>query len=173
MTSGAPDVRLKLTIEYDGTPYCGWAAQPGHATVEGVVRTALDETFLEIGNLAVAGRTDTGVHALANVVSVDVGGVPPAERAAQALNSRLPDDVSVISAEQAPADFSARFSARSRTYRYRVFNRRVASPFEHRRALWIKRQLDTEELNAAAQLLVGEHDFRAFTPAVTRHRVFA
>ena len=165
-------MHLKLTIEYDGTPYRGWAAQPGHATVEGVLRTALNDTFPEIGNLAVAGRTDTGVHALANVVSVDVDGGPPAESAAQALNSRLPDDVSVVSAEPAPADFNARFSARSRTYRYRIFNRRVASPFEHRRALWIKRDLDVDALNAAAQLLLGEHDFRAFTPAVTRHRVF-
>jgi tRNA pseudouridine38-40 synthase len=172
MTSGSPDVRLKLTIEYDGTPYRGWAVQPGHATVEGVLRAALNKTFPEIGNLAVAGRTDTGVHALANVVSVDVDGGPPAESAAQALNSRLPDDVSVVSAEPAPADFNARFSARSRTYRYRIFNRRMASPFEHHRALWIKRALDVDALNAAAQLLLGEHDFRAFTPAVTRHRVF-
>ncbi|MGZ4410466.1 MAG: tRNA pseudouridine(38-40) synthase TruA [Gaiellaceae bacterium] len=165
-------MRLKLTIEYDGTPYYGWAAQPGHSTVEGVLRGALTKTFAKFGNLAVAGRTDTGVHALANVVSVDVDGGPAAESAAQALNSRLPDDVSVVAAEQARADFSARFSARSRTYRYRIFNRRVASPFEHRRALWIKRQLDADELNAAAQLLLGEHDFRAFTPAVTRHHVF-
>jgi tRNA pseudouridine38-40 synthase len=165
-------VRLKLTIEYDGTPYRGWAAQPGHATVEATLRTALDKTFPEFGNVAVAGRTDTGVHALANVVSLDVDGGPPAESAAQALNSRLPDDVAVVSADQVPPDFSARFSARSRTYRYRIFNRRVESPFEHRRALWIKRELDLEELNAAAQLLLGEHDFRAFTPAVTRHHVF-
>jgi tRNA pseudouridine38-40 synthase len=172
MESGAPDVRLKLTVEYDGTPYRGWAAQPDHATVEGALRTALTATFAKFENLAVAGRTDTGVHALANVVSVDVDGGPSAERAAQALNSRLPDDISVVSAEPAPADFSARFSARSRTYRYRIFNRRVASPFEHRRALWIKRSLDAEELNAAAHLLLGEHDFRAFTPAVTRHHVF-
>ena len=108
-------MRLKLTIEYDGSPYRGWAAQPGHATVEGMLRAALAATFSGFGDLAVAGRTDTGVHALANVVSVDVDGGPPAERAAQALNSRLPDDVSVVSAEPVPADFNARFSARSRT----------------------------------------------------------
>jgi tRNA pseudouridine38-40 synthase len=165
-------VRLKLTIAYDGTPYRGWAAQPGHPTIEGVLRAALAETFTEVGNIAVAGRTDTGVHALANVVSVDADGGPPVERAAQALNGRLPNQVSVVSAELAPADFNARFSARSRTYRYRIFNRRVASPFEHRRALWIKRPLDVAELNAAARLLLGEHDFRAFTPAVTRHHSF-
>jgi tRNA pseudouridine38-40 synthase len=112
------------------------------------------------------------VHALANVVSVDVDGGPPAEHAADALNSRLPDEISVASAAVVAADFNARFSARSRTYRYRVFNRRVASPFEYRRALWIKRELDAEQLNAAARLLLGEHDFRAFTPAVTRHHIF-
>jgi tRNA pseudouridine38-40 synthase len=165
-------VRLKLTLEYDGTPYFGWAAQPGHSTVEGTLRAALGKTFSEFANVAVAGRTDTGVHALANVVSVDVDGGPPVERAAQALNSRLPEDISVVSAEPTPLDFNARFSARSRTYRYRIFNRRAASPFERRRALWIKRPLDVDALNAAAQLLLGEHDFRAFTPAVTRHHVF-
>jgi tRNA pseudouridine38-40 synthase len=165
-------VRLKLTLEYDGTPFLGWAAQPGLPTVEGTLRAALGETFTDVSNLAVAGRTDTGVHALANVVSVDVDGGPPPERAAAALTSRLPGDVSVLSAEEAPADFSARFSARSRTYRYRIFNRQVRSPLEGHRSWWITRALDEQALNVSARLLLGEHDFRAFTPHQTRHRVF-
>ncbi len=165
-------MRLKLTIEYDGTPFRGWAAQPGLPTVEGALRAALTETFAAVGNLVVAGRTDTGVHALANVVSIDVDGGPPPERAAQALNSRLPDSVAVIAAEQAPADFNARFLARSRSYRYRIFNRRTQSPFEQHRSWWITRRLDEDELNGAARLLLGEHDFRAFTPLQTRHRIF-
>jgi tRNA pseudouridine38-40 synthase len=165
-------VHLKLTISYDGTPFYGWAAQPGLPTVEGAVRAALAETFSTVDDLAVAGRTDTGVHALANVVSVDVDGGPPPERAAAALNTRLPDAVAVVSAVQAPADFNARFSARSRSYRYRILNRRAPSPFEHRRAWWITRRLDDEQLNAAAVLLLGEHDFRAFTKTQTRHHVF-
>ena len=165
-------MHLKLTISYDGTPFYGWAAQPGLPTVEGAVRAALGETFSTVDNLAVAGRTDTGVHALANIISVDVDGGPPAERAAAALNTRLPDAVAVVSAEQAPADFNARFSARSRSYRYRILNRRAPSPFEHRRAWWITRRLDDEQLNAAAALLLGEHDFRAFTKTQTRHSVF-
>jgi tRNA pseudouridine38-40 synthase len=165
-------VRLRLTIEYDGSPFFGFAAQPGLPTVEGVLRAALTETFAAVENLAVAGRTDTGVHALANVVSVDVDAGPPSERAAAALNSRLPGDVAVIAAEEAPADFSARFAARSRSYRYRVFNRRTRSPFEEHRAWWITRRLDEAELNASARLLLGEHDFRAFTPLQTRHHVF-
>jgi tRNA pseudouridine38-40 synthase len=165
-------VRLKLTIEYDGTPFRGWAAQPGYATVEGALRAALAQTFTAVESLVVAGRTDTGVHALANVASVEVSGGPPAERAAKALNSRLPDEISVVAAEQAPDDFHARFSARSRSYRYRIFNRRTSSPFEVRRSWWLTRPLDIDALNEAAALLVGEHDFRAFTPTQTRHKVF-
>ena len=119
-------MRLKLTLEYDGTPFFGWAAQPGLSTVEAAVRTALAETFSSVEDLAVAGRTDSGVHALANVVSVDVEGGPPPEHAAAALNTHLPAAVAVASVEQVPADFNARFSARSRSYRYRILNRRAA-----------------------------------------------
>jgi tRNA pseudouridine38-40 synthase len=165
-------MRLKLTLEYDGTPFHGWAAQPGLPTVEAALRNALEETFASYGGLAVAGRTDTGVHALANVVSVDVEGGPPPERAARALNTRLPDEVSVVSADAVPADFHARFSARSRSYRYRIFTRSTPSPFERRRSWWITRRLDEARLNDAARLLVGEHDFRAFTPTETQHQVF-
>ena len=165
-------MRVKLTIEYDGTPFRGWAAQPGLPTVEGALRDALGETFASVENLAVAGRTDTGVHALANVVSVDVGGGPPPERIAQAVNTRLPDEIAVVGAEEMPGDFHARFSARSRSYRYRIFQRPTPSPFELRRSWWITRRLDEAALNRAAQLLLGEHDFRAFTPTDTQHEVF-
>jgi tRNA pseudouridine38-40 synthase len=167
-----PDVRLILTIEYDGTPFHGWAAQPGLPTLEAALRSALAETFSSVDGLAVAGRTDTGVHALAQVVSVDVEGGPPPERAAQALNPRLPDEVTVVSAREAPPDFHARFSARSRSYRYRLFTRATPSPFETRRSWWVPRPLDEEALAAAATALAGEHDFRAFTPTETQHEVF-
>jgi tRNA pseudouridine38-40 synthase len=165
-------VRLKLTVEYDGTPFLGWAAQPGRATVEGALRDALAQTYRSVDALAVAGRTDAGVHALANVASVDVEGGPPPERAAKALNARLPDEISIIAAETVPADFHARFSARARSYRYRIFNRPLASPFERRRSWWVPHALDDRRLATAAALLEGTHDFHAFTPAVTQHRVF-
>jgi len=165
-------VRLKLTVEYDGTPFHGWAAQPGLATVEAALRGALGETFDQVAELAVAGRTDTGVHALANVVSVDVQGGPPPERVAVALNPRLPDEVTVVSAEPVADDFHARFSARSRSYRYRVFTRRTPSPFEVNRSWWRPQPVDEERLRAQAALLAGEHDFRAFTPTETQHDVF-
>jgi tRNA pseudouridine38-40 synthase len=165
-------VRLILTLEYDGRPFRGWAAQPGLPTVESALRAALADTFASVENLAVAGRTDTGVHALGQVVSVDVEGGPPLARAAGALNPRLPDAISVTSAAEAPTGFHARHSARSRSYRYRLFTRATPSPFETSRSWWVPRPLDEAALTAAAGALVGEHDFRAFTPTQTRHAVF-
>jgi tRNA pseudouridine38-40 synthase len=163
---------LQLTLAYVGTEFRGWARQPGERTVEGELRAALARVFPSFDELAVAGRTDTGVHALANVVSLDVRGGPSAERAAEALNGVLPDDVAVVAAEEAAPDFHARFSARSRSYRYRVWRRRERSPFELQRSLWHPRPLELERLNEAAALLPGEHDFRAFTPTDTQHDVF-
>ncbi|HEY3578372.1 MAG TPA: tRNA pseudouridine(38-40) synthase TruA [Gaiellaceae bacterium] len=165
-------MRLILTLEYDGTPFHGWAAQPGLPTVEAALRQALGETFASVENLSVAGRTDTGVHALGQVASVEVEGGPPPERAAAALNPRLPDEVTVVSSAEAPDGFHARHSARSRGYRYRIFTRSTPSPFELRRSWWLPRRLDEDALGAAAASLVGEHDFRAFTPAQTQHEVF-
>jgi tRNA pseudouridine38-40 synthase len=167
-----PDVRLKLTLEYDGTEFHGWAAQPRLRTVEGVLQAALASVFRSVDALAVAGRTDAGVHAAGNVASVDVDGGPPPERAAEALNAALPDDVSVIAAEERAPDFHARHSARARSYRYRLWRRREPSPFERRRSWWYPRRIDEERLVDAAALLVGEHDFRAFTPTETQHEVF-
>jgi tRNA pseudouridine38-40 synthase len=164
--------RLKLTLEYDGTDFHGWAAQPGLRTVEGVVRDALEALFAVAENLAVAGRTDTGVHALGNVVSVDVGGGPPPERVAEALNTQLPDDVAAIGAEEVEPSFHARHSAGSRSYRYRIHRRRERSPFELRRSWWHSHRLDLGALAESADLLLGEHDFRAFTPTETQHEVF-
>ena len=163
---------LKLTLEYDGTEFAGWAGQPGLRTVEGVVREALDLVFPHRGSLAVAGRTDAGVHARGQVVSVTVEGGPPAERAAVALNARLPDDVVICSADRADEGFHARFSARARTYSYRIWRRRTPSPFERRRSLWHPRPLDEGKLNESARHVLGEHDFRAFTPTETQHEVF-
>jgi tRNA pseudouridine38-40 synthase len=165
-------MRLKLTIEYDGTGFRGWAAQPELRTVEGVVRDALASTFPRFDGLAVAGRSDTGVHALANVVSVDVDGGPPPHAAPEAMNTALPDDVAVVSAEEVGSDFHARHSALARSYRYRIWRRRQPSPFEAKRAWWNPRPLDEKQLADSADLLLGEHDFRAFTPTETQHTVF-
>jgi tRNA pseudouridine38-40 synthase len=167
-----PDVKVRLTLEYDGTPFYGWAVQPDLPTVEGALRVALDRVFPQWGELAVAGRTDTGVHARGQVVSLDVEGGPPAERAPAALNAELPDEIAVVAAAEVPADFHARFSASARSYRYRIWRRATLSPFELGRSWWNPRPLDEERLAEAAGLLLGRHDFSAFTPAETQHRVF-
>ena len=112
------------------------------------------------------------MHASGQVASVRAEGGPPAERAAGALNAALPDDVAVVLAEEVEDGFSARFSARSRAYRYRLLRRRMRSPFEARRALWWPKPLDRDALDAAAALLPGTHDFTAFTPTETEHTLF-
>ncbi len=112
------------------------------------------------------------MHALGQVASLDVEGGPPLAGAREALNAILPDDVVVLTAEEAADGFHARFSARARSYRYRVIARRTPSALDARRALWWPRSLDLDALAAAAAVCVGEHDFRAFTPTETRHEVF-
>jgi tRNA pseudouridine38-40 synthase len=163
---------LKLTLAYDGTAFRGWARQPGERTVEDVLAGGLASLYRSFGPLAVAGRTDAGVHALANVVSVEVSGGPPLGRALRALNAALPSDIAVSRLEQAAAGFHARFSAHSRSYRYRIWRCPTRSPFEAWRSLWHPAPIDLGRLAACAALLPGEHDFRAFTPTDTQHGAF-
>ena len=163
---------MKLTLEYDGAGFRGWARQPGERTVEGVMHETLDSVYPGWNELAVAGRTDTAVHATGQVASVRVAAGPPPARAAKALNAALPEDIAVVAAEEVPADFNARFSATSRAYRYRILRRGVRSPFEEHRALWWPKRLDRASLDAAAALLPGTHDFTAFTPTETKHTLF-
>jgi tRNA pseudouridine38-40 synthase len=165
-------VRVKLTLEYDGLDFHGWAAQPGLRTVEGELRAAVASVCPAWSGLAVAGRTDTGVHARGQVVSFDVDRGPPLERMPGALNAVLADDLAVVGADEAGPDFHARFSARARTYRYRIWRRRTPSPFELGRSWWLPRPFDEDKLADAADAVLGEHDFRAFTPTETQHEVF-
>jgi tRNA pseudouridine38-40 synthase len=163
---------LKLTLEYDGTDFAGWAAQPGQRTVEGELRTALDEVFPGWKGLGVAGRTDAGVHALGQVASFTGSTGPPPERAPVALNGVLSGDVAAVTAEEVEDGFHARFSAQGRSYVYRIWRRETSSPFERRRSLWWPRPVDEDALAESAASLLGEHDFRAFTPTETQHEVF-
>jgi tRNA pseudouridine38-40 synthase len=165
-------MRLRLDIAYDGTDFAGWGAQPGFRTVEGTLREALGTLYPDFDNLRVAGRTDAGVHALGQVASVDVEAGPPAARAAEALNTVLPDDLAVTAAQEVSAEFDARRSARARSYRYRIWRRRTPSPFERRRSWWMPRPLDEAKLAESADVILGEHEFRAFTPTETQHVVF-
>jgi tRNA pseudouridine38-40 synthase len=163
---------LRTTLEYDGTGFRGWARQPGERTVEGVLRDALDAVVPMWSGLAVAGRTDAGVHATGQVVSLDAEGGPPPERLAEALNTALPDDVAVLEAGEAPTGFHARFSATARSYRCVVLAGRPRAPLRARRVLWWPRPVACDALDECAAALVGEHDFTAFTPTETQHEVF-
>jgi tRNA pseudouridine38-40 synthase len=165
-------VNLRLTLAYDGTGFRGWARQPHARTVEGTLAAALDARYPGWEGLAVAGRTDTGVHALGQVVSVRVATGPPAANAALALNAVLPDDVVVRAASEVPDNFSARYSAVARGYVYRVRVVREPSALDALRALHHRGALDRAVLDRWAAAVVGTHDFTAFTPTETQHRTF-
>ena len=164
---------LGLGLKYDGSGFRGWARQPNLRTVQGVLEQALDALFPDRGPLIVAGRTDTGVHATGQVASLTVDAGPPAQKAPLALNKLLPEDVAVTACREEDEGFSARFSARSRAYEYRVLLSRVRSPLRAARVHHHPRPVDLALLEACAALLPGEHDFRAFTPTETEHEVFA
>jgi tRNA pseudouridine38-40 synthase len=157
----------KLTLEYDGAEFVGWARQPGMRTVqeelEGALATILGEHLV----VTVAGRTDAGVHAWGQVGSYGHEAVDPVR-----LNGSLPPDIAVLAAEPAHEGFDARRDAISRTYCYRVLARRSRSAFERGHAMWWPRELDRQALHACAALLPGRHDFTAFTPTESTHKRF-
>ncbi|MEA2270892.1 MAG: tRNA pseudouridine38-40 synthase [Solirubrobacteraceae bacterium] len=154
----------RLDIEYDGRAFAGWARQPGRRTVQGELERALATVLRQRVDLTVAGRTDRGVHAWGQVASYSG---PPATTAS--VNALLDPDVAVLRCAVAPDGFDARRDARSRTYCYRVLHRRGRSAFERGRALWWPYRLDRDVLRECARLLVGRHDFTAFTPTETDH----
>ena len=160
---------LKLLLEYDGSGFSGWAAQPGLRTVEGELQRALETVLRAPVELAVAGRTDTGVHAWGQVASFQTDADVEPEQLARSLNGILHADVAVRGVSHAEDGFDARHDALSRTYCYRVLAGRVPSPFERKRALWWPRPLDEVPLEACAGALPGTHDFTAFTPTQTEH----
>jgi tRNA pseudouridine38-40 synthase len=159
---------VRLELEYDGSGFKGWAAQPGLRTVQGELEDALATVLREPVKLTVAGRTDTGVHALGQVASF-VTGAEVQEDLARRLNGVGPDDISVTSATVVEDGFDARRGAKSRSYRYRVLARSAPSPFEQGRALWWPHRIDLEALKTCAAALQGTHDFTAFTPTQTDH----
>lgn len=160
----------KLTLEYDGGEFAGWARQPGLRSVQEETERALRTILGDRGAdgeplvLAVAGRTDRGVHAWGQVASYAHEAVDPAR-----LNALLPPDLAVLTAEPAAEGFDARRDARSRTYCYRVLNRRARGVFTRANALWWPQPIDREALDACAEVLTGTHDFTAFTPTETNH----
>ncbi len=159
---------VRLDIEYDGSGFRGWAAQPGLRTVQGELEAALATVLREPVQLTVAGRTDTGVHALGQVASFTAEATVAGDLARR-LNGVGPDDIAITAATAVDDGFDARRSARSRSYLYRVLARSAPSPFERGRALWWPHPIDLDELRACTDALPGTHDFTAFTPTQTDH----
>jgi len=155
----------RLLIEYDGTEFSGWARQPGQRTVQTELERALGVVLRrDAVTLTVAGRTDAGVHADGQVAGYAGDPVRP-----ESLNALLPSDVAVLECAAAPPGFDARRDATSRAYRYRILHRRARGPHERRAALHWPHPLAVDDLRACADLLVGTHDFTAFTPTETDH----
>src|ERR1700693_2251286 len=155
--------RYKLLIEYDGTPFIGWQMQERGLSVQGALMAAAQAFCGEPVKVLGAGRTDTGVHALCQVAHADLAKDWPTDTVRDALTARLrPLPVAVLAAEKVPDTFDARFSARQRHYHYRIVNRRSDLALERGRAWRVPRRLDDTAMAAAAQALVGRHDFTTF-----------
>jgi tRNA pseudouridine38-40 synthase len=166
-------MRSKLTIEYDGAAFAGWARQPDRRTVQGELENAITRILGDTATdgsplkLTVAGRTDAGVHAWGQVASYGHEALDPLR-----LNGMLPDDVAVLACEPVEDCFDARRDATGRTYCYRVLARRTRSVVERERAFWWPGALDRDALHECAAAIAGRHDFTAFTPSETEHSWF-
>lgn len=161
---------FKAIVEYDGTDFAGFQWQHGTRTVQGVLEEAIALRTGQVTRVAGAGRTDAGVHALGQVVSFSVATRIPAERMALALNSALPQDVTVRHVEEVDAGFHARFSASSRVYAYLILSRRTPSALLRRYCAFTPFALDLQAMRQAAHYLIGEQDFAAFANELTEEQ---
>ena len=163
MTSFPPKTtRYALTVEYDGSNFNGWQIQKGAPSVQQTLENALSRVADHPVRVTCAGRTDTGVHATGQVVHFDTYSERSTQSWVRGANTFLPRDVSVLTAQNVPENFHARFSATSRAYRYVIFNRSVGPTYLHSRVTWEYRLLDPERMAVAARHLIGQHDFNAY-----------
>jgi tRNA pseudouridine38-40 synthase len=163
--------RYRLTLEYDGSPFCGWQRQADRLSVQQALEEAIERFSGQPAVTQAAGRTDAGVHALAQVVHFDLDREWDPFRIGEALNYHLkPLPVAVLRAEAAPADFEARFSAIARHYEYRILNRRARPALEDHRVWHVPVPLDADAMHAAAQFAIGKHDFSTFRAAECQAR---
>ena len=155
-------MRIALGVEYDGSPFSGWQSQPDGRTVQDALQAALGAIASEPVAITAAGRTDSGVHALEQVVHFDTRIERPLSAWVRGVNALLPKSIVVLWAHPVPEEFHARFSAQARSYRYLLINRPVRSAVQHGKIGWFHTPLDVEQMREAAQHLLGEHDFSAF-----------
>ncbi|HUA21511.1 MAG TPA: tRNA pseudouridine(38-40) synthase TruA [Bryobacteraceae bacterium] len=160
--------RIKIVVSYDGTDYHGWQVQPGLPTIQGTLENVIGEIEGRPVQVAGSGRTDAGVHAVAQVAAMSIENPIPLDNLRRAMNRLLPFDIRVASVEEAAPDFHPRFQAKAKTYEYRIFRGEVCSPFERRYVYHHPYPLNVEALTDAAGLLDGEHDFTAFAAADER-----
>jgi tRNA pseudouridine38-40 synthase len=173
-------VNIKLTIEYDGTRYCGWQIQTNGETIQAALERALSTFLGKTVRITGSGRTDAGVHALGQVANFHCEERPDLYRLQRALNALTPEDITIKSVEIVADSFDARRDGRARLYEYRILNRSTPSPFLLRRAWHVHEPLDVEAMRAAIRCLEGEHDFSSFRaagcdaahPVRTVYRVF-
>jgi tRNA pseudouridine38-40 synthase len=162
-------LKLAGLVEYDGADFAGWAAQPGRRTVEGVLSGALSTVLRQPVKMGVAGRTDAGVHASGQVVSLEAATDLRPASISYKTTAVLPKDVALRRCVAVPDDFDARRDARSRTYEYRLLNDEIRSPLERHRAAYTPQRLDLHILFEAGELVEGTHNFEAFTPSRGYH----
>ena len=154
--------RIKLTVAYDGTAYCGWQIQPNGITIEEVLNRTLTDFLGEEIRVIGASRTDSGVHARGNVAVFDTESRIPSDRLSYALNTQLPEDIRIMSSEEVAPDFHPRYRDSVKTYEYHIDNGRFPDPVRRLYTHFVPAKLDTEAMRKAAAWLVGTHDFASF-----------
>ena len=163
--------RYRLTVEYDGGPYCGFQAQAELPSVQASLERAITAFCGESVRISAAGRTDTGVHATGQVIHVDLQRDWPCATVREAINAHLASEpIAVLDAELADPDFHARFSAKGRVYLYRILDRRAPPALDRGRVWHVKKPLDAAAMNAAARSLIGNHDFTTFRDAACQSK---
>ena len=154
--------RIKMTVAYDGTGYCGWQLQPNGVTIEEILNGTLSELLKEPVCVIGASRTDSGVHALGNVAVFDTESRIPGEKLCYAVNQKLPEDIRVLESEEVPLDWHPRKQNSVKTYEYRILNCRISVPTRRLYAHFCYYSLDVEKMRQGAAYLLGEHDFKSF-----------
>jgi tRNA pseudouridine38-40 synthase len=157
--------RVRLIVSYDGTNYCGWQIQVNGTTVEEIINRELSRLLNEEVAVIGASRTDSGVHAIGNVAVFDTETKIPAEKISFALNQRLPDDIRIQKSEEVSHDFHPRYCNSTKTYEYKILNRRFPNPLNRLYTHFVYMPLNVEKMKKAAMYLVGEHDFASFCSA--------
>jgi len=165
--------RIKIQLSYDGTDYHGWQVQPGLSTIQAALEQVVSEIEGKPVQVAGSGRTDAGVHALAQVAAFNLDNPIPVDNLRRAMNRLLPRDIRIIVVEETRADFHPRFQAKAKTYEYRLYRGEICSPFERRHVYHHPYPLEVDKMIEAAPLLEGEHDFTAFAASDDRDELGA